>query len=178
VSIALVRHGRTEWNRARRMQGRTDIPLDELGRAQAEATGRVLSVALWQRVVSSPLARARETAEIIAGHVPGVAVECDGALIERGYGLAEGMQVAEARERWPDEAFPGAEPVADATARGVEAVRAVAADGRPAVIVAHGTLIRLTVSALTGTQCPRILNGQVMLLERSGDGMRARTVTG
>lgn len=178
MTLALVRHGRTEWNRARRMQGRTDIPLDAHGRAQAGATGRALSVAVWRRIVASPMLRARETAEIIARHVPGVRVEIDEGLVERGYGRAEGVAVAEARERWPDEDFPGAEAVADATARGAAAVRALFADSRPTVAVAHGTLIRLAVSELTGEDCPRILNGQVVLLDRDGDGFRARTVTG
>ncbi|MGO1412277.1 MULTISPECIES: histidine phosphatase family protein [unclassified Microbacterium] len=178
MSLALVRHGRTEWNRARRMQGRTDVPLDGYGRAQADATGRALSVAVWHRIVASPLGRARETAEIISDCVGDVAVELDDALVERGYGEAEGVAVAEAHERWPDEDFPGAEPIVDVVSRGAAAVRALAEDGRSAIVVAHGTLIRLTVSELTGQDCPRILNGEVVLLTREGDAFAARRVGG
>ncbi|WP_105566180.1 histidine phosphatase family protein [Microbacterium halophytorum] len=178
MTLALVRHGRTEWNRARRMQGRSDIPLDAHGRAQADAAGRALSVAVWRRIVTSPLSRARETAAIIAGHIPGVGIEPEPALVERGYGEAEGVSVAEARERWPDDDFPGAESVADATARGVAAIRGLADAGPATIAVAHGTLIRLAVSALTGDDCPRLPNGQVVLLARDGDGFRASWLHG
>lgn len=178
MTLALVRHGRTAWNRARRMQGRTDIPLDAHGRAQADAAGRALSVAVWQRIVASPLSRARETAEIIAGRIPDVAIEHNAALVERGYGDAEGLSVAEAQERWPDDAFPGGESVADATERGVAALLDLADTGHATIVVAHGTLIRLAVSRLTGEACPRVPNGQVVLLARDGDRFRSTPLTG
>src|SRR6187397_119767 len=76
MTIFLVRHGETEWNRARRYQGWSDSPLTPLGVAQAEAIGRRLSAvpeAAAADIVASPIGRARRTAEIIAeclGHNP------------------------------------------------------------------------------------------------------------
>jgi uncharacterized phosphatase len=64
--LYLVRHGETDWNRARRIQGATDIPLNDLGRAQAAEAGDLLSRRSFDRVVASPLSRAAETGSIIA----------------------------------------------------------------------------------------------------------------
>ena len=68
---ALVRHGETDWNRQRRIQGTSDIPLNETGRGQAAVTGRALAAhartgGAWHGIVASPLGRAMETAQIIA----------------------------------------------------------------------------------------------------------------
>ncbi|HEV8678902.1 MAG TPA: histidine phosphatase family protein [Stellaceae bacterium] len=72
MTIFLVRHGETEWNRARRYQGWGDSPLTERGVAQAEAIGRRLAAipeAADAEIVASPIGRARRTAEIIAGRL-------------------------------------------------------------------------------------------------------------
>ncbi len=66
TDLYLVRHGETEWNRLRRIQGLTDIPLNDTGREQARRTGMLLTRRPIARVYASPLGRARETAEIIA----------------------------------------------------------------------------------------------------------------
>ncbi|GGD27141.1 hypothetical protein GCM10010915_03990 [Microbacterium faecale] len=156
------------------MQGRSDIPLDDHGRAQADAAGRALAVAVWDGVVSSPFARARQTAAIVAAHLPNLSHDVDARLGERDYGEAEGLAVAEAYERWPSHDFPGSEPIEEVARRGAEAIRDLADEGRNAVVVAHGTLLRLAIGELTGTECPRILNGETLLLDRIGDGFRAR----
>lgn len=178
MTLALVRHGRTEWNRQRRMQGRADIPLDDHGRAQADAAGRLLASAVWDRVVTSPMERAMETARIIRSHLRGAEWMIDEDLVERDYGQAEGMAVADASERWPDQDYPGAESIAHVALRGAAALSELLDAGRDAVVVAHGTLLRVSVDALTGQQCPRILNGEIILLERDGAGCRARRLTG
>ena len=66
MRFALIRHGQTDWNAQRRLQGRTDIPLNDTGRAQAEAAATRIDRAEWDLVVSSSLGRARETAAILA----------------------------------------------------------------------------------------------------------------
>lgn len=217
MTLALVRHGRTEWNRRRLMQGRSDVPLDDHGRAQAHAIAHLLAtVALapgddspadsrarpggtrarpadsrarpagaqphepapWSRIVASPLARARETAEIIADHLDpestGLRIGVDDRLIERDYGLAEGMPAEEARARWPHHDFPGAEPQSATIARALTVIGQLRGEGHPAVVVAHGTLIRLAVTELTGSPCPRVLNGEALLLDGTDGGFAVR----
>lgn len=88
--LALLRHARTAWNRAHRIQGRTDVPLDEA--ARAELAGRTLPPP-WNRATlwSSPLARARDTATRLAGRPPRIA----DALIEMDWGAWEGRRGAD-----------------------------------------------------------------------------------
>lgn len=171
MTLALVRHGRTEWNHARRMQGRSEIRLDEHGRAQASAVGALLARAHWHRIISSPLVRAAETAELIGDRLPEAERASDERLVERDYGAAEGMPVSEAHERWPDGDYPGAEPLAELIGRARHAVLEIERREGDSVIVSHGTLLRTVVEDLTGSACPRILNGQVVLLERDAAGL-------
>mgnify|MGYP000626705443 CR=1 FL=1 len=89
--LYLVRHGETDWNLERRIQGSTDIPLNNTGREQARVTGRLLSSRHWDAIYSSPLSRARETAEIIASEVGLPGPTPVDALVERAYGEAEGL---------------------------------------------------------------------------------------
>ena len=89
MTIALVRHGQTAWNFERRLQGTTDIPLNDTGREQAATVAPRLT-GTWDVVVSSPLGRARETAQIIAD---ALGLELGGTypdVVERHYGDAEG----------------------------------------------------------------------------------------
>ena len=85
----LVRHGETEWNRERRIQGVSDIPLNDTGRAQAAALGDILVGHNFDLIVSSPLSRADETARIIAQRLGMPAPITVPDLIERNYGEAE-----------------------------------------------------------------------------------------
>jgi probable phosphoglycerate mutase len=92
-SILLVRHGETEWNLQRRVQGRFDSPLTERGVVQAHAIGelvRRLPDAAVARIVASPLGRARRTAEIIAGHL-GARLIIDDRLREISVGSWDGL---------------------------------------------------------------------------------------
>ena len=91
TELVLVRHGETEWNRVGRVQGRSDIPLNDTGRAQARETGRRLADGAFDAIVASPLSRAAETARIIADELRTPDVELIDALVERDYGGAEGM---------------------------------------------------------------------------------------
>ena len=162
--LVLVRHGETDWNQERRLQGRTDNPLNGVGRTQAREAGRLLAANQWDVVVSSPLMRAVQTAQIIAdsaglqpaGTVPG--------LVERDYGSAEGLHLNGLTEPQLTAALGIGEPEDAVAQRGLAALRAVAEQysGQRIIAVAHGTLIRLTLSALTGQPYPRVLNGEVV----------------
>ncbi|HZZ67885.1 MAG TPA: histidine phosphatase family protein [Phenylobacterium sp.] len=104
--IYLVRHGQTEFNRERRIQGHVDSPLTELGVRQAKAVARLLADLIrdsegW-RIVSSPLGRARSTAEIVAGKLGGLPVELDARLQEMSWGSFDGRLRAEMEAEHPD----------------------------------------------------------------------------
>ncbi|OPA81458.1 histidine phosphatase family protein [Paenibacillus selenitireducens] len=100
--IGLIRHGQTEWNRMGKIQGQTDIPLNEAGRSQAKllADRLVDDSFKWDYAISSGLQRAEETAQIIANalHIP--LLSPDPRLIERSYGQVEGTTQEERLERW------------------------------------------------------------------------------
>ena len=97
----LVRHGQTEWNRVERFRGRAEVPLNETGLAQAEATGRRIAVE-WQpaAVYSSPLSRAVKTAEAIANRFD-LPVQTHPGLADIDYGEWQGLTPEEVKERWP-----------------------------------------------------------------------------
>jgi len=101
--IILVRHGQTEWNRIECFRGRVDIPLNETGIAQAEATGkRIAAEWLPAAVYTSPLSRSVMTAEAIAGH-HSLEVRPHPGLVDIDYGDWQGLSPDEARQRWPEE---------------------------------------------------------------------------
>lgn len=166
--IVVVRHGETDWNSERRIQGRSDLPLNDAGRAQAEAAGVVLaSAGQWRTIVSSPLRRAVETAEIIARRLGLDAPLTDAALIERDYGSAEGLPVADAGRYWPGLDIPDAEPLDLLGRRAVDVLTLHLA--RPGtVVVAHGALLRAGLTRLAGHAVPRIANGEAWLIEDDG----------
>ena len=95
-------------------------------------------------------------------------------LLERDFGEAEGMQVAEAAERWPAGDYPGSETSAALGERAGAALTSLLAAPGTAVVVSHGVFLRAGIEAVTGVSCPRILNGQVVLLERTSGRPTAR----
>ena len=99
--ICLVRHGETEWNAERRIQGQTDIGLNAIGKQQAEAAGRWLSSKKIDVLYSSDLQRAWVTAEAI-GRAVGLRPMATPEMRERRYGVFEGLTYAEAQQRFPE----------------------------------------------------------------------------
>lgn len=99
--LCLVRHGETAWNTERRLQGHTDIPLNAHGIAQAHATAASLARERFDAAYSSDLARARQTAEAIAGRCR-LTPAFDDRLRERHYGAFQSLTYDEARARYPD----------------------------------------------------------------------------
>ena len=102
-----MRHGQTEWNASRRYQGRSDIPLSDEGRAQAQALSRGLASHVFDAVYASDLIRAIETARIIAAP-HGLNVQSDPRIREFDFGAWEGLTWPEIVERWPAFADQGA----------------------------------------------------------------------
>ena len=175
--IALVRHGETDWNLARRIQGHTEVPLNATGRAQARATAELLARTPgpgWSAARSSPLGRAVETAEIIAAGLGLAAPGVDEGFWERNFGPAEGLLVTEARERWPGFDVPGAESLEALADRSAGAMARVLETAPGTVVVAHGAMLRAGLGELTGTDIPRVLNGEVWLLSLASSGYAAQ----
>jgi uncharacterized phosphatase len=152
TQLLLVRHGRTEWNQLGRLQGREDIPLDDVGTAQAAAAARVLAEERWDAVVSSPLGRALGTAELIASACGLPMPTTDPDLVERHYGLAAGLHDHEVTARWPDWVLPGSESRLEVYDRARPVLSRLAREypsGR-VVVVSHGGVIRSVVMGVEG----------------------------
>lgn len=161
MELALVRHGQTDWNLQDRLQGSSDVPLNETGRAQAIEAAALLSAGGWDAVISSPLGRAVETATIIASILAVPIAEPDPELVERDYGSAEGLTKEEAIARFGT-TWPGQESYEDLEARALAAIDTLAAayaDER-LVVVTHGTFIRAFVDAITGLTTVKPPNGE------------------
>lgn len=155
--ISLVRHGQTDWNLAKRIQGSSDIPLNDTGRAQAEATGRALAGGRFDAIFASPLIRALDTARIIAGHVGLGEPETIAAVAERHYGEAEGLTGEQILARWPEGApVPGRESREQVVARALPALRELGEQhpGENVIVVSHGGVISSLVRHVTDHALP------------------------
>ncbi len=150
--LYLVRHGETDWNLARRIQGSTDIPLNATGRAQAARAGALLARRSWDGVASSPLSRAFETAQIIGREIGIDDIEVLDDIVERAYGDAEGLADHEISRRFPgDTVVPGRETREAVAARAVPSLVALAQrhPGSNLVVATHGGVIRTVLNAVS-----------------------------
>jgi len=146
AQILLVRHGETDWNLGRRVQGHTDVPLNATGVAQAQVLADELAAEPIVAVYSSDLERARETAAAIAAR-HALSVSTDPDLREKNFGSWEGLTDTEISERFPD-AQRGSwgdgevtEAVAKRAVAAVTRMREVHPDGL-LLLVAHGGPLR------------------------------------
>lgn len=166
TTFALVRHGQTDWNAQRRLQGSTDIPLNDVGRGQARDAVAVLSGYEWDAIVSSPLSRAAETADLIAAGLGLSVTRRVPELTERSFGPAEGLQGGPELDalRIPG-GFRGAESEDEAACRGLASLEALAEEfrGRRVLVVAHGTLIRVSLSRAIGRTLQSVENAVLNL---------------
>ena len=183
MHIALIRHGQTDWNLQGLMQGRSDIPLNETGREQARVAASALSSEPWDAVVSSPLVRARETAELIGSALRVPLGASYDELIEQEFGEAEGVPVADLGARWPDRDFEGKEPDEAVGPRGIRALERVAsehADSR-VLVVTHAMVIRHTLAAISGhaeRRYPKLENASSSYVRFTDASWRVITVGG
>ncbi len=192
--LTLIRHGETDWNRDRRIQGSTDIPLNDTGRQQARDAATLLRATLEPGapvvIAASDLSRARETADIIADELGIDRPRLYPALRERAYGEAEGIDATEFAARWGDwhtAEVPGAEPWPALRMRalaGLNAVvddvhRATAGAAASVIVVTHGALIREVLRSATDGAYPvvgqRLANGSAHAMELDGDILRLLT---
>jgi len=183
--IWIARHGETAWNAVGRIQGHTDVELNDTGRAQARALAGAVADAGLVAIWSSDLARARETAEIVAAELGLAAPGTDVELRERRYGAFEGLTRDECAARYPDAWRgwttgathpPDGESRVAATERIQRAIARVhASAGGPLLVVSHGGVMRLWLAAQLDAAIPPIGNGAVYAVDyavdRGGDGI-------
>lgn len=151
--LVVVRHGETHWNVASRIQGHADSPLTPAGEAQAEAIARRLAAERFDRLVSSDLGRAMQTARAISARI-GREIVPEPRLRERNYGLAEGLTYGEigvhypevfsrVRDTDPDYVVPGGESRRQLFERVRGAFEALAREspGERLAVVCHGGVL-------------------------------------
>jgi len=181
-----VRHGESTYNAEGRLQGQSDRPvLSERGRRQSAAAAEALAAFPVETIYSSPLSRARQTAEIIAGRL-GLEIRSDPRLKEIDVGVFEDRLRSELAAVYPKELarwvsgdaefrIPGGESRRDLARRGAEALEAVEAAGLgQVVVVGHGGLLVAAMKALLRIPAdapPTALeNGSITRLARGRDG--------
>lgn len=189
VRLCLVRHGETAWNAEGRVQGQTDVPLNETGLAQARAVGATLAGESFDALYSSDLVRVTQTAAP-AARALGLPVALDERLRERHYGMFEALTYAEVRANHPEEfaRFHAREPDYDFrtgeslrtfNARALEVIGEIAtrhAGGR-VLVFTHGGVLEMVRRHATGLglTAPRdfeIPNAAINRVEIAGEAWR------
>ena len=149
TKLGFIRHGITDWNAEQRLQGHTDIPLNETGRRQARALAERLRAEAWDFIYSSDLSRARETAEIVAKAI-GLSLVVDQRLREMSCGQVEGTTAEDRIARWGRDwkaQSLGIETKESIASRGLSFVTEIVDRHSDAnvLIVSHGAILRQTL---------------------------------
>ncbi len=160
--IHLARHGQTAYNAEGRFQGHLPVPLDDTGREQARQLAETVADVEVRTLVCSPLARARETADIVAARI-GIEPEEDARFAETDTGEWTGRSFAEVKAEDPEGfrrfqvsdpqfRYPGGESFAEQSDRVQDGLRDLRArpDALPALVVCHRGVIRLALAVATG----------------------------
>lgn len=176
--VYLARHGQTAYNLERRFQGRLPVPLDDTGRAQAAELAERAAAHEFRALWSSPLLRARQTADIVATRI-GLAPRDDERLVETDAGDWTDRTFAEVQAEDParfggfvggdpDFAFPGGESFAAQGERVGAALADIERGDLPALVVCHGVVIRIALVLRAGDRSPLarpVPNGALIPLE-------------
>lgn len=191
--LLLLRHGETLWNREGRYNSYTDLPIDPSRTRELLNSGAALRGVQIERILVSPLLRARQSAEAVisAGHLQGIRVEHRSELVEMNFGAFEGKTPAEILgspmaalyHSWlhpgPQAAdTPEGETWASAAMRAQRLLEEVGNDGRATLVIGHGYLLRLMIVAALGALPPQAMrrfpldNGAWSELEHESDGWR------
>lgn len=140
-----IRHGETDWNRRNIIMGSMDIPLNELGHAQAQKAAQILDKEDFDIIISSPRIRAHQTAEIIAVKTKKPLVFAEG-LVERMWGVAEGQPFDSTKSLFDDAHAPqGAETFSAFQHRVIETVSSLLLLEKRPLLVSHGGVFKALV---------------------------------
>lgn len=184
MDIYLLRHGETDWNKMGLLQGHTDVSLNEKGRLQVSDTVKKMSGLGLQvdYIVSSPLKRALESAQIAALELnyPKERIVVEKQLIERGFGEGEGLSIEERASKYPDCDYPGMESQEDLIKRAGEAFRKIVKDCQGAeriLLVAHGAVLFALLEAVAkepiphGGRAAALTQGSIYRIRHGDDGI-------
>jgi len=176
MKIYLIRHGQTDWNLQGRFQGREDTPLNETGIEQAKECGLALAGEKFKAVITSPLIRARKTAEIIAELVQAEEFIIDEAIIERDFKAVSGMTKEEREAYYASGGIDDKEPFEDLCSRMIDSLEKNGRKYYPdnIIMVSHGASINSVLSVLsngkTGTGKLWLKNTCINIIDCDKDG--------
>ena len=185
MNIYMLRHGETDWNQVGRLQGHTDIPLNQAGKEQINVAAETL-IGLGidiDLIYASPLARAHESAEIVADRLgygkKNVIIEP--LLVERSFGVGEGMTLSERTEQYPGRNYPGMESFEQLIERAHQVFQKIVTcnSGKENILlVAHGAILYAILTAITdgkmvyGGPLTKFEPGSVHLIRYTEDSIR------
>lgn len=188
--FGLIRHGETEWNRSRRIQGQLDSPLTDAGRLQATGWGKRLTCCRWDRILVSDLGRAMETGRLINRTLQ-LPVDSDAGLREQDWGAWIGMTLADVKRQHPNELShqvragwrfcpPEGESRREVLYRCTTALQTAARrwPGQTVLVVAHEGVIKCLVYHLSGRRFlpeepPLVKRRHLHWIESDGKALRA-----
>jgi broad specificity phosphatase PhoE len=156
--FGLLRHGQTDWNINFLLQGVTDIPMNRTGIDQIRLAAKAIRREDWDVVLTSPLDRARQTAEIIQSELGFDSVIEEQLLIERSFGEAEGLSHEQWRQKYANlDHIPGGESRTELAERSQLLLDNVASNfaGKRVLAVSHGALIRTLIAIASKYELPR-----------------------
>lgn len=169
--LGMFRHGQTEWNINLRLQGTADIPLNQSGIEQVELAASVIGD--WDVLLTSPLGRARQSAEILS-RVVGIEPVVSERLLERSFGIGEGMTYEQWHQRYSKlDSIPGAESELSVFRRSQKLLDEIQLEhqGKKVLVVTHGALIRFVLNLVSDNALPpkgeRLMNASLHTFRHS-----------
>ena len=156
--LGLLRHGQTDWNINFLLQGVTDIPMNETGIEQVKLAASAIKAEDWDVILTSPLTRARQTAEIIARQNGFSEIVQQELLIERSFGEAEGLSHEQWRAKYSNlDEIPGGESRTQLAERSMLLLEIISTQlaGKRVLAISHGALIRALLSIASNNELPR-----------------------
>ncbi|MFZ9744371.1 MAG: histidine phosphatase family protein [Aquiluna sp.] len=171
--LGLFRHGQTDWNIDLRLQGTADIPMNQFGIEQVQKAASEIARQEWDLIISSPLGRAKQSAAIIAAQLGVAEVTETPLLLERAFGIGEGMLYDEWSAKFAHlDEIPGAESAQQVTLRAEQLLGHVQSEfaGKRILAVSHGALIRFVLQVVTAGEIPpkgeRLENASLNVIRR------------
>jgi len=178
MKICLLRHGETDWNSIGKLQGREDVPLNIAGIEQINEAAKYLKRFNWSIIITSPLSRAKMSAEIILKEIGNIKIHEEIDFIERDYGKASGMTLDKRKLAFPDGIWTGAEPSEKLQNRTINALMKYIEeyDRENIIIVSHGAAINSILSYLSNNEIGMgktiLRNACISLLEKTDNEIK------